>query len=116
MLVSRGGAPGWGVRVSWSWYAHQMVWPCWVLRCGVRVWACWMNRAVLMSSAACGYMGVAYAHNPGVCMPCGALPTPGIGCRVWWGGVSPRCSWRRSPRMSSHRCCQYVCGRWGWGR
>ena len=25
VLVSRGGAPGWGVRVSWSWYAHQMV-------------------------------------------------------------------------------------------
>ena len=25
VLVSRGGGPGWGVRVSWSWYAHQMV-------------------------------------------------------------------------------------------
>ena len=25
VLVSRGGAPGWGVRVSWSWYAHQIV-------------------------------------------------------------------------------------------
>ena len=25
VLVSRGGAPGLGVRVSWSWYAHQMV-------------------------------------------------------------------------------------------
>ena len=23
--VSRGGAPGWGVGVSWSSYAHQMV-------------------------------------------------------------------------------------------
>ena len=25
-------------------------------------------------------MGVAYAHNPGVCMPCGAWPTS----RTWW--------------------------------
>ena len=25
VLVSRGGAPSWGLRVSWSWYAHQMV-------------------------------------------------------------------------------------------
>ena len=25
VLVSRGGGPGWGVRMSWSWYAHQMV-------------------------------------------------------------------------------------------
>ena len=72
MLVSRGGGPGWGVRVSWSWYAHQMVYPRWVLQCGVWVWACWMDRAVSMSSAACGFMGVAYAHNPGLCMPCGA--------------------------------------------
>ena len=23
VLVSRGGAPGWGVRVSWSWYAQK---------------------------------------------------------------------------------------------
>ena len=61
-----------------------------------------------MSSAACGFMGVAYAHNPGVCLPCGAWPTPRIGRRVWWVRVSPRCSWRRSSRMSSHRCCQ-VC-------
>ena len=61
-----------------------------------------------MSSAACGFMGVAYAHTPGACMPCGAWPTPRIGCRVWWVRVSPSCSWRRSPRMSSHRCCQ-VC-------
>ena len=61
-----------------------------------------------MSSAACGFMGVVYAHNPGVCMPCGAWPTPRIGCRVWWVRVSPRCSWRRSPWMSSDCCCQ-VC-------
>ena len=50
-----------------------------------------------MSSAACGFMGVAYAHTPGVCMPCGAWPTPRIGCRVWWVRVIPKCSWRRSP-------------------
>ena len=25
VLLFRGGAPGWGVRVSWSWYAHQML-------------------------------------------------------------------------------------------
>ena len=56
----------------------------------------------------CGYMGVAYTHNPRVCMPCGAWPPPRIGCRVWWVRVSPRCYWRRSPWMSSHRCCQ-VC-------
>ena len=101
------------MRVSWSWYAHRMVEPPWVLRCGVWVWACGIDSAVLMSSAACGFMGVAYAHNLGVCMPCAAWPTPRTGLRVWWVHLSPRCSWKRSPRMSSHRCCQ-VCV-WSFG-
>ena len=25
VLVSRGGGAGWGVRVTWSWYADQMM-------------------------------------------------------------------------------------------
>ena len=55
---------------------------------------------------ACGLIGVAYAHNPGVCMLCGAWATPRTGWRMWWMRVSPTCSWRMSPRMSSHLSCQ----------
>ena len=40
-----------------------------------------------MSSAACGLMGVAYAHNPGVRMRCGAWAIPLGGWRVWWAKV-----------------------------
>ena len=79
---------------------------------GVAVWGLglgsWMDSAVLMSSAAFGLIGVAYAHNPGVCMPCGVSATPRTGRRMWLVRVGRRCPWRRSPRMSSHLCCQ-VC-------
>ena len=47
-------------------------------------------------------------HNPGVCTPCAAWPTPRTGWRVWWVRVSTRGSWRRSSQMSSDHCCQ-VC-------
>ena len=58
----------------------------------VWVWVCWIDGVVLMSFAACGLMGVVYAHNWGLCMPCGAWATPCTGWRVWSVPVSPRCS------------------------
>ena len=67
-----------------------------------------MDSAVLMSSAACGLMGVVYAHNPGVCMRCGAWATPRTGGGVWWVHLSPRYSLRTSPRISTYLSCQ-VC-------
>ena len=70
------------MRAPWSLYARQIVYPPLVLRCGVGIWACWMDSAVLMSSAACGLMGAAYAHNPGcVCrVVLGLLLAPGGAC------------------------------------
>ena len=66
-----------------------------------------------MSSPACELMGVAYAHNPGVCMPCGARAIPLTWCRAWWLRISLGCSWRRSPQMSSPVCCKV--GVWSLG-
>ena len=57
-----------------------------------------------------------YAKIPGVCMLCGAWPTPHTGLKVWWVRVSPSCCWTRFPQMSSHVAARCLCGRWGSGR
>ena len=61
-----------------------------------------------MSSAACRFVGVAYVHNPGVCVLCGTWDIPVTGWRGWCVRARPSCSWRGTPRMSAHLCCR-VC-------